>query len=146
MGKSSRKARRQARRAKRQERRVQLERLIGAVKSANISFEPQDDGTNPPLVDVFKQIWPILDPALKFAINLKLTKDRADKVLTSIHKAAQAVVEGGSEATENDFVEKFQDAWDYIEPKLELVQLVTPNNVDKVLDDVIEIGDWIAGE
>ncbi|MEO9802995.1 MAG: hypothetical protein ABJF04_07095 [Reichenbachiella sp.] len=146
MGNSSRKARRQARRAKRKERRKLLRELIEKLSGRDISFEISDkEGANPPFIQIFKEIWPILDPALKFLIAMRLTKERVDKVLEDIHKAGQLLASGGAEH-ENEFREKFRNVWDDIEPKLEFIQIVTPNKVDKVLDDIIEIGDWIAGE
>jgi hypothetical protein len=145
MGKSSRKARRQARKAKRAERRDSLKMLIGAIQNANITSLPEDDANPPTFISQFNEIWPILKPALKFAISLKLTNDQVDKVLDEILKAGDAVANGGTDAS-GAFIEKFKMAWDKVERVLELVQIVTPNNVDKILDDVIEIGDWIAGE
>lgn len=146
MGNTNRKARRQARRAKRIERRKLLKELIEKLTGKDISIEISDDeGSNPPFIQVFQQVWPILDPALRFLIALRITKDRIDKVLEDVHKAGALLAQGGAEH-ENEFKEKFRSVWDDIEPKLELVQIITPNKVDKVLDDIIEIGDWIAGE
>jgi hypothetical protein len=145
MGKSSRKARRQARKAKRGERRDGLQFLIEAIKNANITSLPDDDANPPSFISKFNEIWPILKPALKFAISLKLTNDNVDKVLVEIVKAGEAVANGGADAS-GEFIEKFKMAWNKVEKVLELVQILTPNNVDKILDDVMEIGDWIAGE
>lgn len=146
MGKASRKARRQARRARRKERRALLNILISELQNKDISFEVSDEeGANPPFIQIFQKVWPILDPALKFLISLRITKERIDITLEGIHKAGELLAKGGAEH-ENEFREKFRSAWDDIEPKLELVQLITPKKVDKVLDDIAEIGDWIAGE
>lgn len=145
MGNLSRKARRQARKAKRGERRESLQSLIGAIQNANITSVPSDDANPPSFISKFNEIWPVLKPALKFAISLRLTDDNVDKVLNEIAKAGEAVANGGADAS-GVFVEKFKMAWDKVEKILELVQIITPNNVDKILDDVIEIGDWIAGE
>ncbi len=146
MGNANRKARRQARRARRKERRKLLKELIEKLTGKDISVQISDDeGANPPFIQVFQQVWPILDPALKFLIAMRFTKERVDKTLEEIHKAGQLLAAGGAEH-ESEFRDKFRDVWDDIEPKLELVQIITPNKVDKVLDDIIEIGDWIAGE
>lgn len=146
MGKKSRKARRIARKAKRSERRDSLKSLIGAISNTQISSLPDDDSNPPAFTDKFNEIWPVLKPALKFAISLKLTKEGVDKVLEEIISTGEAIAIGGDSSAEGIFIEKFRNSWSNIESILELVQIVTPNKIDKVLDDIIEIGDWIAGE
>ncbi len=146
MGKHSRKARRQARRAKRKERRQDLNDFISALNNANTVATPDDDSNPPTVLGKFNEIWPILKPALKFTISLKLTKEKVDQVLEEVIKAGDVVASGGSDESVGVFIKKFKPAWSKIETALELVQIVTPNNVDNVLDDIIEIGDWIAGE
>lgn len=145
MGKGSRKIRRQARRARRKERRALLQELIGAIKGAKITFKPDAQGTRPTFDKIFKQIWPVLDPALRYAVILRVTGDRVDKVLEDIHKVGSDIAAGNTGLVD-DFRQKFRAAWDNIESKLELIQLLTPNSVDNIIDDVIEIGDWVAGE
>ncbi|MBU2912738.1 hypothetical protein [Reichenbachiella agariperforans] len=146
MGKKSRQARRQARKAKRAEQREQLKELISGLNEVNITDLPDTEEGTPALVEKFNEIWPILKPALKFAISVKLTGEKADKVLSEILKAGEVISLGGSDEAVSDFIEKFKDAWGTIEFVLGLIQILTPNNVDKVIDDVLEIGDWIAGE
>ncbi len=145
MGKLNRNARRQARKAKRSERREDLKVLLNAIQNAGSISIPEDD-SSPNFISKFNEIWPILKPALKFAIKLRLTDEKADKVLEAVLTAGELVAKGGSAADQSAFQEKFRDAWDKIEIALEVIQLVTPANVDKVIDDVMEVGDWIAGE
>lgn len=145
MGKEERKARRQARKAQRQARKQELKRLIEAIENANITFKPDDDLDQIGFIQVFNQIWPVLDPALKFAIALKVTGKKLDTTLEDVHKVGQLVSQGGEDSV-SDFKEKFAAAWDKIAFALGAIQMFTKDNVDDVIDDIIEIGDWIAGE
>lgn len=146
MGKAERQARRQARRTQRKERREHLKRLVTAISNAKITFRPDDDDTQPPFIDVFNQIWPILDPALQYLTAMRITGPNFDDVLTEIRQAGLLVSQGGGAQTENAFRKKFTLHWNKLEWALELVQILTPDKVDDALDDIIEIGDWIAGE
>lgn len=141
MGRSARKANRQARKAQRN-------RLIAAVKNAvehkTITFKPDAGGVEPPFVDVFNQIWPILDPALKFTETY--TNDATDAVLDNVWVAGNVIANGGTEADISTFRAKFDKVWDKISTYLELAQALTNDQTDKVIDQVLDIGDWISGE
>ncbi|OEK00821.1 hypothetical protein BFP97_04540 [Roseivirga sp. 4D4] len=136
------------RRANRQARKTQRRRLIAAVKNAiennTITFKPDDDGAEPPFADVFNQIWPILDPALKFTETY--TNDATDAVLQEVWAAGSAIANGGGDADASAFQAKFDQVWDKISFYLELAQTFTNDATDKVIDEVLDIGDWIAGD
>ncbi len=134
------------RKANRQERRAQKKRLIAAVEIAiehkTITFKPGAGGTEPAFADVFNQIWPILDPALKFAETY--TNDKTDKVLQAVWEAGSAISSGGGNPSA--FQEKFDEIWDKVSSYLEIIQTFTNSKVDAVIDQVLDIGDWIAGD
>lgn len=141
MGRTERKANRQA-------RKTQRTRLIAAVKNAienkTITFKPDAGGAEPPFADVFNQIWPILDPALKFTETY--TNEATDAVLEEVWAAGNAIATGGANADTSAFRVKFDKVWDKISTYLELAQALTNNQTDEVIDQVLDIGDWIAGE
>jgi len=141
MGKAERKANRAS-------RKVQKKRLIAAIENAiknkTITFKPSGTGTDPSFAEVFNQVWPILDPALKFAMTY--TKPDTDKVLEDVWDAGNAVATGGENADTSAFQAKFDEIWDKLSTYLELVQTFTNDKVDAVIDQVLEIGDWIAND
>ena len=136
------------RRANRKERRAQKKRLISAIQYAiennTITFKPDSDDAQPEFADVFNQIWPILDPALKFAKTY--TNADTDRVLQDVWDAGNAIATGGANADESAFQQKFDEIWDKVSSYLELVQTFTNDKVDAVIDKVLDIGDWIAGD
>ncbi len=136
------------RRANRRARKTQRKRLIAAVKNAiennTITFKPEDGGAEPAFADVFNQIWPILDPALKFTETY--TNDATDAVLQEVWAAGNAIATGGGDADASAFQAKFDQVWDKISFYLELAQTFTNDQTDKVIDEVLDIGDWIASE
>lgn len=136
------------RKANRKERRAQKKRLIAALQNAiennTITFKPDDGGAEPAFADVFNQIWPILDPALKFAMTY--TNADTDKVLQDVWDAGNAISTGGANADESAFQQKFDEIWDKVSSYLELIQTFTNDKVDAIIDKVLDIGDWIAGD
>lgn len=136
------------RKANRAARKVQKKRLIAAVEHAiennTITFKPDAGGATPAFADVFNQIWPILDPALKFAETY--TNDATNAVLEDVWDAGNAIATGGANADESAFQAKFDQVWDKISKYLELIQTFTNDKTDAVIDKVLDIGDWIAGD
>lgn len=46
--------------------------------------------------------------------------------------------------TKESWQDEFQKVWDIIKPATSLVKLVTPDKVDKIIDEVVILGDEIA--
>lgn len=145
MGKAERQARRAARKADKAQRKEQFKRLIEAIKKSDISFKPDGD-SDIKFVDVFQEIWQILDPALKYAIAMKKTNTRTDATLQEVWDAGNALANGGGAAEQTAFIGKFKDIWDTIEGILSVVEHIPllPDKVEDVIEKIIEIGDWIA--
>lgn len=139
--KEQRKAKRLRRREYRKQRRTKINEFNTAVANANISVDLDD---KPAFVDVFIQFWPILKPALELVIILPRTGDKTDESLKVIIILGERISTGqGNEEDEIMFVKLMKTAWGIIKPILEFIQQWTGDKADDVLDDIIEIGDWI---
>ena len=145
MGKEERQARKAARKADKMQRKDQLGRLIKAIKSSDISFKPDGD-SDVPFIDVFKEIWEILDPALKYAIAMKKTNAETDAALQKVWDAGNALATEQTEELQQAFIDKFKGIWDTIEGILNVVEQIPllPDKVADVIEDLIEIGEWIS--
>ena len=145
MGKAERQARRAARKAAKAERKSQLNRLIEAIKNSKIDFKPDGDHKIP-FVDVFNEFWPILDPALKYAIAMKKTNEKTDKALQDVWDVGNAIANGGGSDQESAFMKKFDTIWDVLGGILHVVEELPFFNdkVKGVIEDIIDIGDWIS--
>lgn len=148
MGKIERQARRVAKKAARKERSIQKKKLFEAIKNANLTFEP-DGSSDMKFIDVFQDIWPILDPALKYAIAMDKTNEQTDKVLEDVWAAGGVIANGGDEESQSQFFQDFRQIWAKIENALERLEdlndlIIKNDKVEEVLDKVLEIGDWLA--
>jgi len=83
MGKEERAAKKVARKAGKVERQLQLKRLKTAIERAEITLKPDGDAKLE-FVDVFNEIWEILDPALKYAAAMEKTNEQTYKVLNEV--------------------------------------------------------------
>lgn len=137
---------REERKARRKEKKKQFKRLLEAAKNANITFKPNEDGHDIEFINVFNQIWPILDPALSYVRVLKITKEGVDNTITDILAIGESIAIGGaSSEKESEFKDKLDSIWGIFSTGLEIAQTFTPDNVDEVIDDILEVGDWITG-
>ena len=145
MGKEERQAKRAARKADKLKRKEQLARLIKAIKSSDISLKPDGD-SDVPFIDVFKEIWEILDPTLQYAIAMKKTNAETDAALQKVWDAGHALATEQTEELQEAFIGKFNEIWDTIEGILNVVEQIPllPEKVADVVEDLIEIGEWIS--
>jgi hypothetical protein len=58
--------------------------------------------------------------------------------------SGNAIANGGGASTQSDFIQKFGGIWDNLEKALQLLQLVINDKADAAIDDILEIGEWIA--
>jgi len=143
--KAARKAKRLAKRSKRREnrmlRKVKSKDFKAAIAQTKITIDIDD---KPEFVEIFNQYWPIARPAFDFVITLKITKDKADNVLNTIIDLGDRISTGvASPEEESEFVGLLESVWSGLKLGLELLQLVTGKKADDVIDDIIEIGEYI---
>lgn len=144
MSKEKRLARRAARKEKRLERQQKFEALKTAMQDAP-DLDTVDESR--PYKERFTQIWPVVDAALDFAIELRVTKDRTDQAFERIKSLGSKMVQTDQSFDENEqeFLEKLGSIWGKVRSAFIIAKVFANDEVDKVLDKTIEIGDWILG-
>jgi len=144
---SDRKAARQARRAKRkqdrQERKAKLKALVTAAENAKFTVDLDSD---PPhkFITVLHEVWPVLEPVLDYVESMKITGDKTDEVIAAIIALGNQIKEGGTEDTQNKFVVEFNKVWKYVNMCLGVLKAVVNDKADEVIDDIIDVGDWLT--
>lgn len=94
--------------------------------------------------DGFKKIWPVFKPVLEFTVIIKATKEDFDKTVTEIIAIGDNMYNNGvTDAQKTAFTEKLDRIWDMVEFVLEILKLIPNEQLDKIIDKIIEIGDWI---
>lgn len=103
------------------------------------------DLDNSEFIAVFNKVWPILKPVLEYAEMLRITRDKVDKIIRTLIEVGDRIYGGNDyEADQSRFIKFFDQIWRYIEIILKIAKTFTNNKTDKVIDDIIEIGEWIA--
>ena len=148
MTKEERKARRLAKRSERREnkklRKTKSKAFKAAIARSNINIDIDD---KPEFVEVFNQYWPLARPAFDFAITLKITKENADEVLNTVIDLGDRISSGEASPEEkSEFIGKLESIWGITLLGLELLQLLTGKKADDVIDDIIEIGEYILSK
>lgn len=143
--KAMRKANRAERKKLRKEKKVKFKEIVQAAGDSNITIDL--DAAEPKFVDAFNQIWPILKPILEYAILIKVTGEKVDKVLQTAIDIGVRISTGNASADEQTaFIKTFDTIWVPVKTVLGIVVSFTNSKIDKVINKVIEIGDWIAEE
>lgn len=128
------------RRLDRKERKAAFNQFVEAVtKALNLELKPEIS-----YKDKFKTVWPIIKPALEFAIILKITGDKFDASTKKIISIGDNMI--GQEITDAealDFMEKLESVWEIIEMVFEIMKIFVSDKVDEIIDKVIEIGEWM---
>ncbi len=145
--KEEKRALRKARRAERKKfkklRKEKFKELVSAASKADLKFNPEDDSLK--FTDIFNQVWPVLKPGLEYAELIKITGPKADKILRTVIDLGQRVFTGdASEEEQTRFLTYLDSIWDIVEKVLEILKTFTSDKVDDVIDQVIEIGEWIT--
>jgi len=78
----------------------------------------------------------------KFLKNLRNIKT----TLNEIREATEGVNESwsGEAATPEAWHDEFKKAWDIVKPATQLVKMVTPDKVDKLIDELVKVGEEVA--
>ena len=141
--KAIRKQNRVERKKLRKERKGKLKEIIQAASTTNITIDL--DGVEPKFVDAFNQIWPLLKPILEYAELVRITGEGADKVIRTVIDIGERIATGtASPEEQTDFISKLDNIWNPVKTVLGIIVTFTNDKVDKVINHIIEIGDWIT--
>jgi len=143
--KAIRKENRVMRKKLRKEKKTKFKEIVGAAVNSNITIDL--DASEPKFVDAFNQIWPILKPILEYAKLIKITGDKVDKILETTIDIGIRISTGKASSDEQAaFIKTLDSIWGPVKTVLGIIVSFTNDKVDKVINDVIEIGDWITQE
>ena len=141
--KAIRKENRKQRKKLRKERKSKFKEIVAAAGNANITIDL--DASEPKFVDAFNQIWPILKPILEYAKLIKVTGEKVDKILqTAIDIGVRISTGNASPDEQTAFIKTLDSIWVPVKTVLGIIVSFTNSKVDKVINKVIEIGDWIT--
>ena len=105
------------------------------------------DNAEPKFVDAFNQVWPILKPVLEYAELVKITGPGADKAIKTGIEIGERISTGTvSDAEQTEFINKLGTVWQPAKTALGIIVTFTNDKADKVINDIVEIGDWITGD
>jgi hypothetical protein len=134
---------RQIRRELRKEKKAKFNEIVEAAGKSNITINL--DEAEPEFVEVFNQVWPILKPVLEYVEIVKVTGPGADKAIRAVIDLGERVSTGNaSDAEQTEFIKKLDNIWPLIKSVLGIIVTFTNDKIDKVINKIIEIGDWIT--
>ena len=138
-----RKAKKEQRKAIKKLRKAKFGEIVASAQVMDFKFDL--DTEDPDFADVFNEVWPVLKPTLEYAELIKITGPKADKVLRTIVDIGHRISSGdASEEEQLKFIVYLDSYWDKAAWAFEIVKTFTPDNVDDVIDQVIEVGEWIT--
>ncbi len=141
--KALRKQNRELRKKLRKEKKVKFGAIVDAAAKTNITIDL--DAGEPKFVDVFKQIWPLLKPVLEYAELVRITGQGADKVIRTVIDLGERISSGtASDGEQTAFISTLDTIWNPTKTVLGIIVTFTDDKVDKIINDIIEIGDWIT--
>jgi hypothetical protein len=90
-------------------------------------------------------VWPAVKAVLEFGISLKVTGPKFDQGLTTVIELGDELATGDpiTDEKSEEFLEKLEQYWHWAETILNVVKIFTGDEADRVIDKIIEIGDWI---
>ena len=136
---------REMRRNLRKEKKAKFNEIVEAAGNADITID--FDEAEPKFVEVFNQIWPILKPVLEYVEIVKVTGPGADKAIRAVIDLGVRVSTGNaSDAEQTEFIRKFDNIWPLVKSILGIIVTFTNDKIDKVINTIIEIGDWITSD
>jgi len=137
---------RQANREKRRMRRkMRKEKFNGLIEMVNQTPDLSDDDFLQNPKEKFEKLWPVLQAVLDFAVVLKVTGKKVDKVLIRIIDIGSRMYEGTDEEGESDeFMEKMQQIWGVTRKALTITTVFTDDKTDEIIEKALSIGDWVS--
>ncbi len=143
--KALRKQNRDLRKKQRKEKKTKFKAIVEAAGKTIISIDL--DGSEPKFADAFNQIWPLLKPVLEYAELVKITGAGADKVIRTVIDLGERISTGEASPEEvSNFVGALDAIWNPVKTVLGIIVTFTNDKVDKIINDIIDIGDWITQE
>ena len=143
--KAARKENREIRKSLRKARKTKFRAIVEAAGKTNITIDL--DAGEPKFVDVFNQIWPVLKPILEYAEIVKFTGAGIDKVIRTVIDLGERISTGAaSEGEKTAFISTLDTIWSPVKMALGIIVTFTDDHIDKIINDIIEIGDWITQE
>lgn len=140
-----RKQNRELRKKLRKEKKIKFRAIVDAAVNTNLSVDL--DNTEPGFAEVFNQVWPILKPVLEYAELVRVTGQGADKVIRTVLDLGERISTGAaSDSEQTAFVRTLDTIWNPVKTVLGIIVTFTDDKVDKIINDIIEIGDWITQE
>lgn len=144
MSKEKRLARKEERAVQKQERNEKFKAVVEQFKK----YKDVEISETTNYKDVFKGIWPFFRVSLEFVIVIKVTGEKLDDRLEKILFIGNKIEKSATpdEADLEEFYSKLSKIWDKIDFALDIAKTFTNDEQDKVIDKVLEIGEWILGE
>lgn len=143
--KALRKENRELRKKLRKEKKIKFRAILDAADKTSISVDL--DAGEPRFVDIFNQIWPLLKPVLEYAELVRITGQGADKIIRTVIDLGERISLGtASEEEQTEFISTLDNIWIPVKTVLGIIVTFTDDKVDKIINDIIEIGDWITQE
>jgi hypothetical protein len=140
--KAIRREKREMRKTLRKERKTGYNAIVAAAGKTNITIDL--DKAEPKFVDAFNQVWPLLKPILEYAELVKITGPAADKAIRAVIDIGERISKGtASDAEQTEFINTLDKIWQPVKAVLGILVTFTNDKVDKVINQIIEIGDWI---
>lgn len=143
--KATRKQNRELRKTLRKERKIKFKAIVDAASIVNINFDP--DAEEPKFADAFNQVWPLLKPILEYVEIARITGEGADRAIRTAIELGERISTGNASPGEQSaFIEKLDKIWNPVKTVLGIIVTFTNDKVDKIINDIIEIGDWMTQE
>jgi hypothetical protein len=143
--KAARKQNRELRKTLRKVRKTKFKAIVDAAGIVNINFDL--DAAEPKFADAFNQIWPVLKPILEYAELVKITGTGADKVIRTVIDLGERISKGtASSGEQSAFISTLDNIWNPVKTVLGIIVTFTNDKIDKIINDIIEIGDWMTQE
>ena len=134
---------REMRRKLRKEKKAKFNEIVEAAGNADITIDL--DTAEPKFIEAFNQVWTLLKPVLEYAELVKITGPDADKAIRAVIELGERVSTGNASETEQTkFIKTLDSIWIPVKAVLGILVTFTNDKVDKVISDIIEIGDWIT--
>lgn len=141
--KTLRKQNREIRKKLRKEKKTKFNAIVSAAGNTKITIDL--DVAEPKFAEALNQVWPILKPVLEYAELVRLTGSGTDKVIRAVIDLGERVSTGNaSDAEKTAFIKTLDTVWQPVKAVLGIAVTFTDDKIDKVINDIIEIGDWIT--
>jgi hypothetical protein len=142
---ATRKQNRELRKKLRKERKSKFNEIVKAAVNTNITIDL--DTAEPRFAEAFNQIWPVMKPVLEYAELVKVTGTGVDKIIRTVIDLGERISTGSASADEQTaFINTLDNIWNPVKTVLGIIVTFTNDKVDKVINQIIEIGDWITQE